>query len=167
MSRFFFSIRFRLMVLVLLALVPALGLTFYTGLEQRRIAATQAKEEARRLARLVSSNQSQLVQGANHLLYTLAQLPQVRNHEPAPCSSLFASLINQYPWFINIGAATLEGDLFASALPYSQPVNLADRSYFHRALETGDFSIGNTRLAGSPRSLLSCLATLFSTEQER
>ena len=52
MKRFLFgSLRTRLILLVLLALIPALGLTLYSGLEQRQITATQAKEEAMRLAR--------------------------------------------------------------------------------------------------------------------
>ncbi len=103
MPRFFFSIRFRLILLALLIIIPALGLTFYTGLEQRRIAATQAKEEPLRLARLIASNQNQLIEGARHFLYPLGQLPQVCNREPALCSSLFANLIKQYPWYLNIG----------------------------------------------------------------
>jgi len=52
MKRFSFgSLRTRLILLVLLALIPALELTLYSGLEQRQITATQAKEEAMRLAR--------------------------------------------------------------------------------------------------------------------
>src|SRR5574340_1065301 len=146
MSRLFFSIRFRLVVLVLLAVVPARGLTFYTGLEQRRIASREAKEEALRLARVVSGNQSQLVQGARHFLYTLAQLPQVQRREPRSCAILFATLIKQYPWFLNIGAVTPDGNLFASALPFSPPVNLGDRSYIRRALETREFSVGEYQI---------------------
>ena len=146
MYRFFFSLRFRLILLVLLAVIPALGLTFYTGLEQRRIAAIQAKEEALRLARLVSSNQSQFVEGARHFLYTLAQLPQVRNCEPALCRSLFANLMRQYPWYLNIGAVEPDGNIFASAVKMTRPVNSADREWFRRAIQARSFSIGDYQI---------------------
>lgn len=42
----FSSLRARLLLLVLLAALPALGLILYTDLEQRRLAATQAQEDA-------------------------------------------------------------------------------------------------------------------------
>ena len=49
MIRFLSSLRFRLILLVLLALVPALGLVIYNAAEQRRLVATQAQENALRL----------------------------------------------------------------------------------------------------------------------
>jgi Na+-transporting NADH:ubiquinone oxidoreductase subunit NqrB len=60
MIRFLSSLRFRLILLVLLALVPALGLVIYNAAEQRRLVATQAQENALRLARVAASNQEQL-----------------------------------------------------------------------------------------------------------
>jgi signal transduction histidine kinase/CheY-like chemotaxis protein/HAMP domain-containing protein len=153
MHRFFFSLRFRLILLVLLAVIPALGLILYTGIEERRIAAAQAKEDALRLVRLVSSNQSQLIEGARHFLYTLAQLSQVRNCDPAACCSLFATLLRQYPWYLNIGVAGQDGNIFASALPLARPVNAADRKWFQRAFKTCAFSIGDYqigRITGKP-----------------
>ncbi|MBI5968531.1 MAG: PAS domain S-box protein [Deltaproteobacteria bacterium] len=153
MYRFFFSMRFRLILLVLCAIIPALGVTLYSGLEQRRIAATQAKEEALRLARLLSNSQNELIEGGRHLLYTLAQLPQVRKCDSAFCCSLFADLLKQYPWYLNIGAAKPDGSIFASAVPMDQPVNIADRSYFQLALQTRNFAIGDYqigRIVGKP-----------------
>jgi len=78
----FSSLRVRLIILVLLAIIPALGLTLYTGLEQRQIATNQAKDEALRLAHFASSRQRQLIEGAHQFLHILAQLPQVRCCDP-------------------------------------------------------------------------------------
>jgi len=153
MYRFSLSFHLRLILLVLLPIIPALGVTFYSGFEQRRIAATQAKEQALRLDRLFSSNQSELIEGGRHLLYTLAQLPQVRNFDSAFCCSLFANLLKQYPWYLNIGVAKPDGHIFASAFPMAQPVNIADRSYFQLALQTRNFAIGDYqigRIVGKP-----------------
>jgi len=60
----FASLRVRLLLLVLLAVIPALGLTLYTGLEQRRVAAAGAQEDALRLVRLVAREQEWLVADA-------------------------------------------------------------------------------------------------------
>uniref|UniRef100_UPI001ABB10D2 hypothetical protein n=1 Tax=Aetokthonos hydrillicola TaxID=1550245 RepID=UPI001ABB10D2 len=53
--------RTRLVLLVLLAVVPALGLNLYTASGQRRTATLEAQEQALRLARLAANNQKQVV----------------------------------------------------------------------------------------------------------
>src|SRR3989304_5026318 len=68
MGRFSFSsLRIRLLLLVLLAVIPALGLILYTGLEQRRQAVVEAQKTAQRLIRLFSVEQERLVEGAHHI----------------------------------------------------------------------------------------------------
>ena len=154
MRRFSFSsLRVRLIILVLLAIIPTLGLTFYTGLEQRQIATHQAKDEALRLAHFASNRQRQLIEGAHQFLHLLAQLPQVRYCDPTLCSRLFADLLKQYPHYLNIGAIGLDGYIFASAIPPSKPINVAYRPYFQRALKTKKFTVGEYqigRITGKP-----------------
>jgi PAS domain S-box-containing protein len=153
MYQFFFNLRFRLILLILLAVVPALGLTLYTGLEQRQRAANQAKDEALSLARFISSRQRQLIEGTHHFLNVLAQLPQVRSCDPTACSRLFGDLLKQYPHYLNIGVIGLDGYVFASAIPFTKPIYAADRSYFQRALKTRKFTIGEYqigRITGKP-----------------
>ncbi len=149
MNRFFFGLRFRLILLVLLAVIPALGLTFYSGLEQRRIVADQAKGELLRLTRFISTNQSQLIEGTRHFLYLLAHLSQVQNCDSASCRLLFANLLKRYPWYLNIGAAYPDGNIFAGALPMAQLINIADRSYFRLALKERKFAIGDYQIGRS------------------
>ena len=50
------SLRTRLLLLVLLAAIPALGLTLYTNLEERQLRKALVQEHAMRLARLVSAD---------------------------------------------------------------------------------------------------------------
>lgn len=140
------SIRFRLLLLVFLAIVPALGLALWTGLEHRRMAAAQAQQEALRLARIASSDHERLIEGARQLLIALAQLPPVRTRDTPACSALFATLLKQYRIYANLGAIEPDGDVFCSALPLSGPLNLADRPYFRRAMETGDFAVGDYQI---------------------
>jgi signal transduction histidine kinase/HAMP domain-containing protein/ActR/RegA family two-component response regulator len=125
----------------------------HSGLEQRQLVATQAKEEALRLARFISNDHTLLIEGTEHFLFVLAQLSPVQNCEPASCASLFAGLLKKYPWFLNIGAADPGGNIFASAVPMPRPINIADRSYFRLALETRRFAIGDYqigRIVGKP-----------------
>lgn len=79
MTRFSFaSLRTRLLLLVLLAILPALGLILYTGLEQQRLAAAEVRREALRLTQLAASKHEELIGDARQLLLTLARLPEVR-----------------------------------------------------------------------------------------
>ena len=147
MKRFSFSsLRIRLILLVLLAVVPSLGIILYTGLEQRRRAAIEVKAEALRLVRFVSIEEQQSVEGVRQLLFALAQLPSLRSGDAASCNNLFTNLLKKYPRFANIGAANKDGHIFSSAIPLSGPVNAADRTWFQRAVQTRDFSVGDYQI---------------------
>jgi PAS domain S-box-containing protein len=142
----FSSLRVRLLLLVLLAVVPAFGLIFYTASEQRRLAAVGVQEQALQLAWTAATDQGQLTEGARQLLIALAQLPAVRGRDPAACSALFAELLKQYPRYANLAAVKPDGDTFCSALPLSGPVSAVDRLYFRRASETRDFAVGEYQI---------------------
>lgn len=151
MRRFSFaSLRVRLLLLVLLAVVPALGLTVYTNIELRRLAAVDVKAEAMRLVRIAARDQEDSIKDTRQLLFALAQLTEVKNGDPAVCSAFFARLLGQYPQYTLLGVIAPDGALFCSARPTDEPVNLADRDYFQSALQTHDFSIGSYQ--GTPLS---------------
>ncbi len=146
LDSFFSSLRVRLWLLVFLALVPALMLMLYSASERRRQAAIDVQENALGLARLASSNQERLVEGAHQLLIALAQVPEVRNGHIAECNAFLASLLTRYPLYANFGLADVAGDLLCSALPLKGPVNIADRVFFRSALATGDFAVGEYQI---------------------
>lgn len=140
------SLRFRLTLLVLLAGVPALALTLYTANEQRRLAATAVQQDALRVARLAAAGQERLIEGAHQILLLLAQLSQVRGDDAAACHALLADLLKQYPLYSNFGVIATNGAVFASAVPLPQTVNLSDRSYFRRAVESRAFAMGDYQI---------------------
>ncbi|HXG19041.1 MAG TPA: cache domain-containing protein [Methylomirabilota bacterium] len=138
-----FHLRTRLFLLVVLAVLPALGVILFNDLEQRRFAAHQAQEDALQLAQLAAAEQAQLIQGAHQLLSALAQLPAVREGDAKSCAELFAKLLNQYPVYVNLGASRADGAVFCSASPLTQPVNVSSFTWFQRVMQTWDFSIGD------------------------
>src|SRR5262249_39995610 len=83
------SLRTRLLLLVLLAMIPALGLTLYTTLEERQLRKAAVQEQAMRLSRVVSADHERLIEDTRRLLVTLARLPAVRDRNPAACNALF------------------------------------------------------------------------------
>mgnify|MGYP002336074658 CR=1 FL=1 len=147
------GLRARLLLLVLAAVIPAFGLIGYTAIAQRQEAAQNAEKDAMNLVRLAAREQSQLIASTRQLLVSLAQLPAIRAPGDATCSRVLAELLRPYPYYTNFGVATPDGRVFCSALPLTQPVNIADRSYFRRAVQSGDFGLGNYqigRITGIP-----------------
>ena len=138
----FSSLRARLLLLVLLAVIPVLGLLLYTDLEQRRLAADQAQEDALRFVRLAAADQTQLIQGTDQLLAALAQLPAVRDGDPEACTLLFTNLLKRYPAYANLGAARADGEVFCSVVPVTGPLSVAGSTWFQHVVQRRDFTIG-------------------------
>ncbi len=88
------SLRSRLLLLVLLALLPALVLILVTAWEQRQLAATEAQESALRVARAAASNMERLIEGPGHCSSASRRpLPSnpVMPGRAAPSSAIFGS----------------------------------------------------------------------------
>src|SRR2546426_10768313 len=130
------SLRLRLWLLVLLAFMPALGLMLYTAAEQRQHAVKEVKDQALRMAQIVSSDQERRIDGTRYLLMALAHVPSVRDGDTAECDSFLSALLKDNPLYTAFLVADLKGDVFCSAVPLNEPVNVADRAYFLSALET-------------------------------
>lgn len=149
---FLSSLRLRLLALVLLAAIPALGLILYSASEQRQLAIVEAEKNVLRLAHLAVDNQARLVEGTHQLMVALAQLPEVREGGAA-CHALLADLVAQYSFYTGLSAARPNGDIYCSSLPLDQPRNVADRPYIQQALQTGNFAASEYqvgRLTGKP-----------------
>ncbi len=131
----FSSLRTRLLFLVLLAVIPALGLVVYTGIEQRQQQTTEAQQTALRIAQQVSHNQSQLFSGAQQLLMGLAQLPEIHQHDVAACNKRLADMLKQFhETYISFTAFKPSGDLFCSAPFNEKTINIADRRHYKEAM---------------------------------
>jgi PAS domain S-box-containing protein len=137
------SLRFRLLLLVLLSALPALALTLYTGLEQRQMARESAQEDAFRLIRLAASSHSELVEGANQFAFALAQLPQLRSTDLSDCGQVLDEIISHYRRYRWIRLASGSGEILCSSTidePLPSPYGMI---HFQQALETGTFSVGD------------------------
>jgi len=138
----FGSLRTRLILLVLLAVVPALGLTFYSGLKQRHDALFHAQEDALRMAKNASSAQERLIEDTRQIFFALSQFSEIQNLNPDACSKIFKDLQGQSKGYTTFVATKPNGDLFASALPVSGRMTFTDRTWYQQVLKTREFVIG-------------------------
>ena len=140
------SLRVRLIELVLLAVLPALALILYNAGDQRRLARLKAENDAIRVARILAVSHERLIESTRHLLVALARLGELRRADSKSCSAVLAELLPQYPQYTNLGAANSKGDLICSAPPIAKAVNVSDRAYFQRSVQTGEFAVGDYQI---------------------
>jgi PAS domain S-box-containing protein len=136
------SLRVRLVLLVFLAMVPSLALILYTARVQRSIARGAARENLFRIASLAASDTSQVMEGAQQLLGGLAQSQEIRSGDPAACGTMMAKLLAIYPFYSTLGVASPEGKVICSAVPLTNSVTVADRSWFRQVRQTRSFAMG-------------------------
>lgn len=146
MVHLFSSLRFRLILLVLLAVLPALGLILYSGLEQQQEAAAEAQKAAMRLVRHSALDQERMIQGAAQLLAAIAQLPTIRERNQPAVAEFLRHLLEQNPTYANLGIIGADGQLLYSALPLRTPVNYADTPWFAKAMGKHQVIIGDYQI---------------------
>jgi PAS domain S-box-containing protein len=140
------TLRGRLMALVFLALLPFLGVILVLTVNQRRAGVAQATDNALGLARLATLDQERQIEQVHELLTVISQLPEAQPGSGEGCQQVLSNLASAYNSVANIGVIDMNGDLVCSALSVSGPVNLADREYFQRTLDTRAFSAGEYQI---------------------
>lgn len=143
MKRFFGSLRFRLIALVLLATIPALVITYLSGMDQRELARQQAVTTAYRYTRLAADYQIGLVNTTRSLLQFLSRNTDLLNDAQA-CEQYITNLHAIYTQYNSMLIATPAGDIYCASPKLEQPVFIGDRPYFQETLQSKDFVIGET-----------------------
>ncbi|MBM4279106.1 MAG: PAS domain S-box protein [Deltaproteobacteria bacterium] len=146
MHRFFFSLRFRLISLVFLALLPALVLTIYTGLEERRMAGAQVEQMLQKMTRLISIEYDQILERSEQLLIILAQLQLIQDFDQKKCQALFINLLKKFRGFDCIGIISTDGNMICHTPSPKEPISFAGQSSFERAVQTRGFANGHYQI---------------------
>ncbi|PKN12346.1 MAG: hypothetical protein CVU69_07630 [Deltaproteobacteria bacterium HGW-Deltaproteobacteria-4] len=144
-------IRKKLFFLVALAVLPALVIILYAGLDQRRQAIDAARREVLFLVQNMSETQQGRLESVRQTLSVLAWMPVVQNFDITASSAIFRAVSEGNTAYFNITAAHVNGDVFASARPFGS-INLADRKHFREALTKKDLAVGEylvTRIGGN------------------
>jgi C4-dicarboxylate-specific signal transduction histidine kinase len=147
------NLRTRLVSLVLLAVFPLTGLAFYTAYEQRQLEIADIEGDVLTFAEFAARDEAQLLDGTRQLLASFAHYLERQWSDPAECSRYLSELMNHYRRYKNLGAMDAQGMLHCSAISHETSVNVSDRPWFKRAIETRQFAIGDYQIGlitGSP-----------------
>lgn len=129
-------------MLAIFAAVPTLIMVGYTGVEQRRQAMQQVHEEVLQLAREAASDKQRFIRDTRQFLYLLSRLPEITDNDAKDCSLFLARFIRHSGPYSNFGYIKPDGKLYCSAVPHDRKISFSNRTYFKRAIETRDFTIG-------------------------
>lgn len=155
MTRFFSSLRLRLILLVLLAVVPAFGVILYSAGRHRDLTANEVQRNALTAARVIAAEHERLIENTHQLLITLARIPQIRERTGAACSKVLAGLLE--PLYADLGVTDLKGNILCSAIPTKSFPAKRSGLYLSRVIETHDFSVGDFRIIPSTGKTLANL----------
>ncbi len=137
------SIRKKLLLLVLIAILPALGIILESGMKHRRHEIDAAKRNISLLVQGLAAQQEQVTAGIQQMLGGLAREPELQTLNAKACRRLFVNLHKQNPNFSIIAALTPDGKVFAASAPFPPGnIDLADRTHVRDAIRTHHFSAG-------------------------
>ena len=129
------------MLLVFLAALPALLVILFSGIERERLEQRSLEANAQEAVQEIAHTYYTTVAETRRLLSVLANLPQVRNQDPGPCSELLARLLRDNPQFLTLQVSR-DGRIFASGTPFADAVFVGDRKYYRDAAARRQFAVG-------------------------
>jgi signal transduction histidine kinase/CheY-like chemotaxis protein len=136
----------RLLVLVAVALLPAIGIQAYNEFDLRRARQIEVQNQALNLAELAAAEQQQIVQGIHQVLITLSELPSIKERDGDSCNAYMGAIKQRFPAFVTIVVTDLNGRTFCTPDNNRKPVDVSGRAYFANLRKTGAFSVGEFSL---------------------
>src|SRR5215467_12875263 len=140
-ARLFSGLRFRLLVLVLLACAPLITLILHTADQDRRRAIANWNQKLHELQQTASRDEEELIGGTRQLLLAISESSYVRSFNRTRCEKGLTELFASYPRFANLGVLTTNGMVLASARPMAEGI-LPDHEFMQTALGSSTFTVG-------------------------
>ena len=140
------SLRERLVILMVAAILPLFALSFWLALGETRSATEMVQSQLKFAAALVAANQDGNVEAAQQLLGAVSALPRLQEGGRDSCRHYFESLLKRLPEYSSIGLLALDGQVICQASGglgnASATASAAGRDYFREAVAKRQFVMG-------------------------
>ena len=136
------TLRARLVILILLAFIPAFSLSAYNSFHQLRSQETAVREGALRLVRMMKVNQRQMMDDAKEFLGAISSIPSWSRENTGGCTILMNRLVNNFPGYTSFALIRPNGNIFCSAEPAKLHGNIAHLRFFKEVIEKRTFGVG-------------------------
>ena len=81
-------------------------------------------------------------------------MPAVQQQRTEECTSTFADLLKNYPIYTTLALADVNGDIVCTGLPPTQTVNVSDRSWFQKVIQTRNFAVGDYQIGTASKKAI-------------
>lgn len=146
------TLRARLVMLVVAAIVPLFGLSIFKAWVDSDAAINRATANLQFAASLVAANQERMVDSAHQLLISIANVPGLASEKSLDCQRYFKTLREKFSIYANLGIVGVDGYARCHGVD-GQPAYVGDRDYFRAAVARRSFVAGEYilgRLSGKP-----------------
>jgi hypothetical protein len=147
------TLQLRLLILVFVAFIPALGLFWYVNGELRTLQLEAKEHELASRAQHIAAEYTGMLEQSRSYLATLAEFPEVRTGRAPDCTEYLQRAIRHMDAYTTISLIGMDGYLACGAVTPESDLYLGDRAYYTRASSRGSFAVGNFalgRLSGRP-----------------
>lgn len=135
------SLRMRLYVLVLVAVLPAIAVQLYTEITLRRARVAELHSEALRLAGQLGSAAGEIVDASRYMLTVLGQTAESLLDDTAACRARLDALHRALPAVAALFIVDLGGNVVCRAGDGGVIGQVASRAYFRDVRQTGAFVV--------------------------
>ena len=147
------GIRFRLILLVLIAALPFVWnrISDIRASEAANIEAIRA--DVISTAARGAAQQAEVFAEARTLLSVVAEAPVVTYGSAAECSAFLVSVKENRPWAKNLLVVDPKGRFHCATTSATTDLDISDRDYFQRAVKTGYFAVSDfifSKIDGQP-----------------
>ncbi len=144
------KLRQRLIVIILVAVLPILGLILYQAKVTRDIRIVEAQENAWEIAENVAIRESRYIDSARQLLSLLAETPELAKENEAACGEFLRRFAEHNRIYVDLGVADPDGLVRCRAHADETGERVTQASFFRRALKVKAFAIGDYHVRGRP-----------------
>jgi PAS domain S-box-containing protein len=137
------SLLTRLFLLVVLAVLPAIGIQAYNEYDLRASERAEIHRHALTLTRFAAAETDRVLDGVRNMLVALTNDATVVGGDAAACKPSLSRLGAQYPEVSTLAVFDPAGRLVCSDRALPEALSLADAPYFQTALRSGAFAVGN------------------------
>jgi GGDEF domain-containing protein len=137
------SIRARLMILAIIAIVPLVLERIHNEQSDRDGRVEAAYQQALGLARRAAAVQNDVIVSTRAFLTVLAGTRVVANPADPSCSPLLKSIAEPEPWIRILSVANRDGRIVCSSRPDAVGLDISQRPHFINPVKTGTFAIGD------------------------
>jgi signal transduction histidine kinase len=142
MSNFFPTLRFRLILLVLLATLPALVLVLYIGEEHRQQDLADVREITLSYAAHAADRNELLIEDTRVTLIALSHAMNFEGDDLSGCGHLFNHLKEvHFPFYSAFYVADLEGNILCSMPTGDVPTDLPGCHHYQNLVASDDFVV--------------------------